>query len=130
MPGRKQCAGTNAQGEPCGSPFVGDDGFCDAHRAGGISEMRRRAIRGALASRASKGLDASDLPPLEDPRSAETWLEAIGRAVATGRLGKGEADAATRAVRCWLQAHDAGRTRDRLEELAEAVETLRGPKAS
>ena len=89
--------------------------------------MRRLGLKGAIASRAPRGLDASDLPPLRTPQDAEVWLEAIGRAVACGKLGKGEADAATRALRCWLQAHDAGRTRDRLEELAEAVAQLKKP---
>lgn len=31
---RRTCKGTNAQGEPCQSEFVGEDAWCDAHGPG------------------------------------------------------------------------------------------------
>ena len=37
----RKCGGTNAKGEPCAFPVVGDDGLCAAHRAGGEERMKR-----------------------------------------------------------------------------------------
>lgn len=125
---RPSCRGMNVAGEQCGSPIVGADGWCCAHRPGGEEEMRERRRRAAEATARrlrAGGLEPDDLPPLRTPQDAETWLERIGRAVATGELANRDADAATRAVRAWLQAHDAGTVAERIAELQEVVETLK-----
>ncbi len=123
---RRACAGTNAAGRPCRSPVVGSDGFCPAHRPGGSSEMRRRALKGAIASRRAKGLAPDELPALDSPQAAERWLEEVGRAVSTGRLGHQEGRAIVGAVQQWLKAHEAGHVAERLEELAGRLDELRG----
>ncbi len=43
-------------------------------------------------------------------------METIGRSVAEGCLRNQDAYAATRAVREWLKAHEAGRVAERVEE--------------
>ena len=122
---RRTCGGTNAQGEPCRSPIVGLDGFCPAHRSGGEAEMRRRALRGGIASLRGKGLDPAELPPLRTHQDAAHWLEAIGRAVATGRLADRSATAAVRAVEAWGKAHSEGAVTADVEELREALNEFR-----
>lgn len=124
MPPDVTCQGTNADGEPCRSPVVGEDGFCPAHRPGGREEMRERARKGAEATARKlrgKALSPDDLPPLTSHEAAETWTDRIGRAAATGTLGANAANAALRAVREWREAREGGRVSERLEELMQAL---------
>ncbi len=120
MRARRVCGGTNAEGAPCSSPIVGADGFFPAHRPGCGERMKRLATKGALASRKS-GLDPDDLPTLYGPRTASLWLDRVGRAVATGRLGHREGTAVVRAVEAFLRAHDAGEVTDDLARMREAL---------
>ena len=93
--------------------------------------MSKRGRKGAEATAKrfhAKALDSNDLPPLDSPQAAETWLETIGRAVATGRLAHQDADAVTRAVREWLRAHDAGAVSAQLEALEATVNRLKSGK--
>lgn len=111
------CKGVNADGEPCRSPpqFVGEDGYCKAHRPGGQEEMKRLAYLGGAASKAKREppkLEEDVLPPLEGHASAKAWLEIIGRAVLMGRIERDQADPANWAVREWIAALDT-----HLEEL-------------
>lgn len=53
--------------------------------------------------------------------AAEIWCEAIGRAVATGRLPASRGQAAMRAVSEWRAAREAGVLEDQIEELEEMV---------
>ena len=124
----RRCRGTNAAGDPCRSPVVGADGWCAAHRPGGAAEMRRRGLRGALASRSGKGLDTSDLPPLTSPQAAERWAETIARAVAERRLTHNEGRAIASLLREWRASHEAGAMSDRIAELSEKLEALEGPR--
>ena len=119
-----RCRATNARGEPCRAPYtlVGGDGYCAMHRPGAEQENRRRRRQGG---RKSKGaLLLSDLPELKSPTDAETWLETIGRAVATGVLSASAGQVATSAVRAWLSAHEQGRVAEQVEELRQRVEDL------
>jgi hypothetical protein len=104
-------------------------GLCPAHRPGGRERLREAGRKGAEVSahvrRKAKGLRAGELPPLRTPQDAEVWLETIGRTVAEGRLRNQDADAATRAVREWLKAHEAGKVAERVEELQEQVAALK-----
>jgi len=113
MANRERCAGLKLDGEPCSSPFVGEDGFCDAHSPsrGGRDEMQRRGLRGALASRKSVGLDPDEIEELETHADVRRRLDLICRAVLMGRLRDGQAQAAIRACEAWLRARgeDAGR---------------------
>lgn len=122
------CRGTRDDGNPCESPFVGEDGFCTAHRPGGREELVERGRRGAKATaRKLRGsaLTADDLPPLRNHAAAETWTDRIGRAAAIGHLSPNAANAALRAVREWREAHEAGRVSERLEELTAALREWR-----
>ena len=123
-----RCRATNAKGQPCRSPhtLIGPDGLCPAHRPGGEQVNRRRARQGAR--RTKKALLLDDLPALQSPQDAETWLEVVGRAVATGTLPASKGQVAASCVRAWLSAHEQGKVSDRLEELKATVAELRGEK--
>lgn len=90
--------------------------------------MVRRARRGAYArnnNSGPSGLDARELPPLESHGDAKLWLERIGRAVSTGRLGDKEANAAIRAVSEWVRAHEGELTAYVVDDLADEVARLK-----
>ena len=63
-----------------------------------------------------------DLPPLREPDDAQTWLEAVGRAVALGRLSASAGQAVVRAVREWREAHETAELAARLEALEERLD--------
>ena len=67
-------------------------------------EMGRKGGLAAAKARARKGLDKSQLGPLESHEDAKRWLRMIGEAVVTGILDKGDAQAGIRAVEAWLKA--------------------------
>ena len=91
--------------------------------------MRRRGLRGAIASQGGRGLDASDLPPLKSPQAAERWAEAVGRAVASGRLTHAQCRAVAALLREWRASYEAGEVEDRYRELRAQVDLLMGRKA-
>ena len=122
---RRTCGGTNAHGEPCRSPIVGLDGFCPAHRPGGEAEMRRRALRGGIASQRGRGLDPHELPPLATHNDAMRWLDILGRAVSCHRLSDRSAQAAIKAVDVWLKAHGESVVAKDVDELRAALDGLR-----
>lgn len=118
------CRGTKADGAPCESPVVGQDGFCPAHGEDGRERMAEIGRKGAEATARKHrrgGLDPGDLPPLTDHASAETWTDVIGRAVVTGRIGHNEAKAALRAVREWRECRGSGELEDRVDALTDAL---------
>ena len=80
-------------------------GVAVAHRPGGESEMKRRALRGAIASQRGRGLAQGEVGPLETHSDAKRWLRLIGEAVITGRLSNRDAQAGVKAVEAWLKAH-------------------------
>ena len=125
---RRRCAGTNARGEACRSPMVGEDGYCAAHRDGGSATMAERGRKGAESLKKhwrGQVLAETDLPPLRTPVDAEQWLEVVGRAVATGRLSHNQGRTIATTVREWLKAHEAGKVSRKIEDLSEAVAKLR-----
>lgn len=128
MADRPVCGAEKDDSTPCQSPFIGDDGLCDAHRPGGREVMHERARRGGI-SRALQngppGLEAEELPPLESHGDAKRWLEVVGRAVCTGRLGDKETNAAIRAVSEWGRAHEGELTAYVVEDLATEVKRLK-----
>jgi membrane-bound ClpP family serine protease len=99
-------------------------GLCPAHRPGATERLREAGRKGAEVSTRLKQ-KATGLPPLDSPKAAATWLEAIGRAVACGRLANRDAVAATKAVREWLRAHEAGALAEQVTELGRKVEELK-----
>ena len=127
MANRERCAGLKLDGEPCSSPFVGEDGFCDAHSPsrGGRDEMQRRGLRGALASRKSVGLDPDEIEELETHADVRRRLDLICRAVLMGRLRDGQAQAAIRACEAWLRARGEEVTMEVVGELRRQVEDLK-----
>lgn len=123
-----RCKHVKDDGTGCGSPEAFVDpgtGYCHAHGPDAKEIMAERGRKGAeVRNRSERGLDPEELPPLGSHSDAKRWLEAIGRAVATGRLGDRPAQAAIRAVSEWvstlgeeLVAEDVEALRDRLEAL-------------
>ena len=121
---RRKCKGVNLRGEPCRNPAVAADGWCDAHRPGNEGEMQRRALKGAIASRRPRGLDPEELGPLANHQDAKRWLETIGRAVTSGKLGDRQAQAAIKAVSEWVKAEESRLTREVVDQLRTRVEEL------
>lgn len=135
MSDRDTCQGTKENGEPCPSPFVNENGYCDAHDPDTPEdEMAERGRRGAEVSNARRRhqdqLLPDELPELRSHDDAKIWLEVLGRAVATGRIERDEADPAIRAVREWVQAHEGGLVGEKLEVLQEKVEELEAKRAA
>ena len=130
-----RCRAKNAEGKPCRAPEGMVDSitrYCPAHRPGATARLREAGRKGAKVStrlrHKAAGLSSDDLPPLRSPQDAEAWLERIGRAVATGELVNRDADAATRAVREWLRAHEAGTVTEQVDELRRKVAALGSEK--
>lgn len=117
------CQGTKDDGSPCGAPerFVGDDGWCHSHRPGSKEKLSEWGRKGGKARPSKRKLREEDLPPLDSPQAASTWLETVGRAVATGKLTHNEGKAVARLVREWLRAREAGELEDRMERLEEKL---------
>ena len=128
--GRKHCAGLNVKGEPCESPFVGKEGFCNAHGPGGQERMKRLAQKGGIKSRQPSGLDPNELGPLETHENAQAWLETLGRAVACGRLSDRQAQAAIRAVGEWVRTAGERATSEVLIELRDEIDRVKAEIAS
>jgi len=108
-----------------------ETGFCHSHGPGARERMAARGRKGAEVTAEklrTPGLDPTDLPPLNEPRDASVWLEVIGRACATGKLGHREAGAAVRAVETWLKSHDAGAVADQLTEPRAQLAALKRPE--
>lgn len=128
MADRDTCRGTTQSGEACESPFVGPDGWCDAHRPGNEDLMRERARRGGLARALNhsgpEGLDEDDLPPLEGPSDVKAWLRMVSIAVATGRLGSSEGNTLIRGLKAHLRAHKEEADEERLQALEEKIAEL------
>ena len=130
-----RCKAKNADGNPCRAPEGMVDPitrYCPAHRPGATERLREAGKKGAEVSTRLKqkatGLSSDELPPLDSPQAAATWLEAIGRAVACGRLANRDAVAATKAVREWLRAHEAGTVTEQVDELRRKVAALGSEK--
>ena len=65
---------------------------------------------------------------LESPVDAQEWLKRIAMAVLAGKITHHQANAAAKALKTWLQAHDAGAVTDRLEEFRDIVAELNGER--
>lgn len=128
MAERETCRGTNAEGEPCTSPFTGPDGWFDAHRPGNEGEMAERGRRGAEVAnsrrRHADDLQPEELPELESHEDAKLWLDTLGRAVATGWIERREADSAIRAVQAWVSTHEGALAEEKLAALQERIAQL------
>ena len=126
-----RCKAIKPDGERCRTPEHLVDpstGLCLSHAPGASERLAEAGRKGAEATRRRfkrTGLEPDELPPLNSPETAELWLENIGRAVSTGRIGHHEASAAVRAIREWLRAHDAGKVTARVSDLQKQLEQLR-----
>lgn len=92
--------------------------------------MRRRGLRGGRATKEAwkrPGVGADELGALETVADAQRWLRVLGCAVVGGRLDKGDATAATRAIEVWLKADDSLTEAD-MERLAEKISVIQGGK--
>ncbi|MDE3001984.1 MAG: hypothetical protein OXU38_01840 [Gemmatimonadota bacterium] len=61
---------------------------------------------------------------------AQSWLETIGRAVASGRLPERQAQAAIRAVAEWVRAEGERAAVEVLDELRAEIDELKSSLAS
>ena len=132
MSRERQCSGSKADGSPCGAvpQLVNADGLCPAHRPGGRREMSERGRKGGRANKRAAGLDPSELPPLTSHADAQSWLETIGREVASGRLPERQAQAAIRAVAEWVRAEGERAAVEVLDELRAEIDELKSSLAS
>lgn len=126
----EQCQHVKDDGSQCGTAFgLSDAGLCFGHDPEREAERKAAKRAGAAAVQAKaqkqKGLDPDELPPLDSHEAAETWADTIGRAAASGRIGSGAANAGLRAVKLWVEAHDAGQVSERLEALTDALSEWR-----
>lgn len=121
------CKATKDDGSPCESPFVGEDGYCSAHRPGGREEMRRRGKKGK-ASRRSGGrtkFDPDELPPLNSHENVQLWHERIARAVAAGEIDNRVGNTIARHLKGWIEAEGERFTLKKVRELEEKVGDLK-----
>ena len=89
-------------------------------------EMGRKGGLASAKARQRKGLDKSQLGPLESHEDAKRWLRLIGTAVVTQVLDKGDAQAGIRAVEAWLKAEvDRGVEPVVLDDLKADVKRLK-----
>lgn len=118
----------------CGSATADQDGLCKPCRIERDEgpEAKKRYYRelgrkGAYSkNKGDGGLEPEELPKLETYDDAKMWLEAIGRAVATGRLKDRSAQAGIRAVEAWLKAEsDRLEATEELQELRKDIEELK-----
>jgi len=101
-----------------------ETGLCPSHdpeRRQAVLEAARKGGEATRRKLSRRGLEEGELPELRTPQDVARALEVVAGAVATGRLGHHEATAATRALRAWLDAHDAGHVSERLEALDGAL---------
>ena len=130
-----QCRGVSSDGEPCAVPSNLVDpatGFCRSHAPGAKERLAEQGRKGAAVTARKLrggGLDPKDLPTLDGPSTASLWLDRVGRAIATGKLGHREGTAVVRAVEAFLRAHDAGAVADELAELRGQIAAIRKPRA-
>jgi hypothetical protein len=87
--------------------------------------MKRRGLRGALASQRGRGFTPGELGSLESHSDAKRWLRMIGEAVVTGRLSNRDAQAGVKAIEAWLKAHGEGVVAMDVAELREALDAFR-----
>lgn len=125
---KRQCKGTNGEGEPCQTPIVQSNGWCRAHDPSpeAIARRAEASLRGGVTTTKLKkqqegGLTDEELPPITSAQVAEQWAETIGRAAATGRISASAAGAALRALSEWRAANQAGRLSSRLAALTDAL---------
>jgi hypothetical protein len=129
------CQGTNVSGEPCKAPVVGADGFCAAHREGGVERLREQASQGGKASTAkyaTEGFRADELPALTDHASVKASIGVAMTAHAERRITHHELGAHTKACETWLKVDSAqvtkqlvNDTQKELERAKREIESLR-----
>ena len=93
-----------------------------------MKELSRQAVAARRRMAKGKGLYADDLPPLTNPQAAERWAEAVGRAVASGRLTHAQGRAVAALLREWRASYEAGEVEDQYRELRAQVDRLMGKR--
>jgi hypothetical protein len=87
--------------------------------------MRRRGLRGAIASRRASGIEDGALGSLETHEDAQRWLRLIGEAVVTGNLTDKAATAGVKAVEAWVRTEAERATAEVVGDLRKEVERLK-----
>lgn len=108
MSALETCTAIKADGERCQVEFgLKEDGKClyhSAYTADTLREGQRAGGRATAEKHRRTGLEESELPQLVTHADAKARLDLISRAVATGRLDKGDAASAINGVKVWLVA--------------------------
>jgi hypothetical protein len=104
-----------------------ESGYCFSHDPGAATERTAARTLGGVrtASRKRRGLDPSELPPLESLEDAERWSAVIAKNVATGALSSAQARAVMHALSLFLKAREAVAFSDRLKTLEALVKGRR-----
>lgn len=126
-PDARACRGVTTAGVPCNAPphWVGEDGYCHAHREGGLERQRALSAKGGEANRArilGAGFAHEELPPLVTIEDAKAALDAIRSAILTRKVTHNEGGAAARAVAEWVKATTAQQTERVVNELQRELE--------
>ena len=125
---RQTCCARTAKGVRCGAPVMGDgSGMCVFHSDSAKARKIMADARRLGGMRHAQALQPVVLPmDLSTPAGVMQMLEAVGRAVADGKLDRGRAVALTNLGARVLEAQKGLMLEARLAEL-EA--TLRGLEA-
>ena len=120
------CQATNAAGEPCKAPSrLVVDGLCPAHRPGGLARVREASTKGGAANAArhvAKGLEETELAPMETIEDAKRELDTIRRAILLRKIEHATGTAASRAVAEWVKAHSVGLTQRLVNDLQHELD--------
>ncbi len=108
------CAGTRADGQPCGAPIAGDDGYCYSHDPTRSIERHLARRRGGQNS-----ASAARLRGLVPPRLLSVYgrLEAALEDVRTGTLTPQQATAMASVARALVSVLTAGELEQRVRDL-------------
>lgn len=116
------CKGFNTGGERCEAPdnTLDGEGYCPAHRAGGLATMREIAAKGGAATKAKHdggGFTVDELTALVTLEDSKLALVQVRNAVLSRRITDREANAATKAVSEWVKAEAALTSRKVVDDL-------------
>lgn len=115
-----KCAATNARREDCGAEAAGDSQWCVFHDPSDDGRRRHKEMS-AKGGRVGKDAPADLHFDLSSPEAILRTLEAIGRAVAEGRLDRSRGNALSYIAATGTQVHKTLRHEKRLREVEQRL---------
>lgn len=109
-----KCLGLRSDGSPCGSPIIGESGYCFAHDPERIEEATKARRRGGKASSAIERTRRLAPASLRDVYST---LEAALGEVHDGHLAPQRAQAMASLARAMISVVTAGEVEERVRSL-------------